>query len=356
MSFRRLASEVLRNLWARPSLSVTVMLVAALVGLSATVWSTTEASRIQAEWDVQVRAGAFTLRAVDAFGDPLDATRCDEISQIDGVEHAGAVLSDLVYGVVGQPSRQVFVSEVTPGYIPVAFPGEADVEGPGVLFGREVAETLGILPHDEVTLVARGSEHKSTLPVDRIATTASRIPGSGSSVFVAMQASGTTSECLVQADPEAVDAVAIVLEGWFDGRVMVVAPVWPGDDTRFDPEEALDFRATRFAGLIAGLALLVLLGLTWVVRRSEFALYRLLGLGTRDVVAMGAFETLLLAAAPFTASVGVTAMAYSNSMVPLAFETLSRDLAGVYPVLLLAPLVVLGLIRLVRPMLVLREG
>lgn len=337
-------------------LSATVFVAALAIGLVSSLWAISTAARIQERWETQLLRGVSSVRVVEALGGPLSGARCDDLNRVVGVRSSGGLIQERLVSTHGRPGSRVYLQRVTPGYAAVAFPAEPDLIGAGVVAGRDVASRLEI--HDGVSLPLLNAPGSTPdwLTIDRAVTTDARIAGAGGAVLVAAAADVDVSECVVDIEPAYLEAVVILLQGWFDGENTVVGPFLPGDDTRADPHSDLTDRPTRFAGIGAGLLLAVSAVAMWLTRRGELSLYVLLGLGYRQLLVMAAAETLVLLAAPFSAGVAVAVLGSESLVVPATLATFPSDLALAAPVVALIPWLSIMIITTARPLLVLRES
>jgi hypothetical protein len=109
---------------------------------------------------------------------------------------------------------------------------------------------------------------------------------------------GGTYECLVESEPGARARVEAVLLGWFPGTATAVTPYFLLPDTGRTPQQEAGARTSAWFPLAA--AGLVALGMLawWVIRRSEFALYGVMGLGRDGLVLMLLAEWAMLCLLP----------------------------------------------------------
>lgn len=352
----RLLSEVWRNNASRPLMSLITVAAAVAVGLVSTTWAISTTTRIQESRELQILRGGFTVRVVETLGGTLNAARCDDLSKRIGVQAAGGLLDEEIVALHGQPSGRVYVQRVTPGYLALAFPAEPGVAGAGVVVGPDLAARLDIKDGQLLPLARPAATKPAWLKVEQVVGTEARISGASSSVLITTTASGDLSECLVAIEPRYVGSVVSLLPGWFDNDSVVVSPFLPVDDTQTDPESDLAERPTKFVGIGAGMLLVLVATSTWLLRRSELALYVILGISRRRLLLMASAEVMILLAAPFCAGVAVMLLARGQSIGPALLATFPSDIALAAPILALLPWLCLLVVSAEQPVRLLREA
>jgi len=301
MLVRGLLIEVYRNLVARRAASVILAAVAAACGIGVAVGSWVVADAATDAWDRQLSRGASAFVVSSSLPGVMDARRCDELQGVSGVRAAGAVLASTTGSFASSPDARVAIMEVTPGYVRAVFPS-ATAALDGVAIGARVAQNNGVLPGAYLRLLD-GSQ--SAMPVAVVDDgMAQRINGIDNAVLVPKPAVGVVDQCLVEAQPGAAKSVEELLVTWFPPEYnwtivpLLTAPEFEIDAVRMMRDSPVPLLAAG-AALVTGLLMWAIL---WS-RRQDLALYRLLGVGTRAIVAMIWLEWAAVVLAP--ASLGV---------------------------------------------------
>jgi hypothetical protein len=161
---------------------------------------------------------------------------------------------------------------------------------------------------------------------------------------------GRVARCLVDADPDRVEAVSELLLSWFDTTQRPGVYPLLDEELGRTPERELAGRSSRRLWVAAA----ALLGLwsvgDWFGRRQELGLYRLLGLSRARIAAVLAVEALVGVLLPVAigASVAIVRQA-ARLRSPLVAGLVGDDLAAAAIVLVLVPAVATVLFALRRP-------
>jgi len=270
------AREVIRGATAR-ALGSTASLVIAL-GLAATCaawgWQDSSGAVRAAASAHSVGVDSFSIRATAQR--PIDSARCDELRTVEGVEGAGAVLRSRTAHPAQDASYTAPIVTATPGYAAVAFPGLRPAGG-SVVAGADAAKRLRLAAGGSIQLVTSDSAAQS-FSLTATAPSSAMVPGLDDAVVVASAERGTVSECVVTARLGSRAAVEAILRDWFPTKDVSIVDLRRADGLALDPDSALRNRVSALGPLAAG-GMLLLFGIisAWT-RRSEFGLYRMLGM------------------------------------------------------------------------------
>jgi hypothetical protein len=295
--------EGLRNIVAAPFLfGALSMAVALLVGGAITA-DLAVINGIVANERAFLDAGGDLLRASVRDWGAIDAARCAAVEHVDGVSAASAMSARQVR-LAGRPDHAQTVLQASAGLETIV---GAPLLGEGQAIASQVvaerwewrAGTLIALLPDAVLGAQTGGA--SWTPPEGVLTLAatpdtSRLGDQASTaIIVAGAAVGDADECIVQAEPQALDSIEAALPAMLGegaiGTVDVQRQVFTG---AFGPDPAGEFaaRPTRMVGIAAGIIVGVLLAfITWT-RRQRAALYATLGMTYTSGVILRASEAI----------------------------------------------------------------
>lgn len=340
LPLRLARDEVLRNLVSARVRTVAVLVMCGAIGASVTLATVTDVERVTRTVDQQYAAGSTVLEVVGPSGERVDAVRCHAIGSVGGVLAAGGVMDLTMVRLDVQPDSETRLLTVTPGYAQAAWPTLVEARTAAVVAGSDYRH-LSWRAGDTVGFSEPGGA-PTPVRLDAVASIRS-VLGDERVVVSRAPPTGTVTSCLVLATPAARRAVARAVEGWF-GDGTSVSDVFVRSDLVQDPQRLLDTRTSRFGWAFGGVALVVVALAQWVARRDEFALYRLLHVGDRGILAMLTFETVLLVLLP--AQVGAAAALGSRPVGELLAVSLSLDVLRLVLVVTAAP--VLGMLAVPR--------
>lgn len=317
--------EAAGNLRASPARTAALIIATLLMSAAATATAAADTAAQEADFDKQVAAGSTTWTLTSGNGTPLPVPRCDALNTVTGIHAAGAIMAATDIYPVTAPTTRITLLTVSPGYLAAAFPNVSP--DTTVLAGTGAATRLGL--GDGATLDYRtttdATAPTTTLTVAQAATERGRIDGINDAILIASPATGTSDGCLAAVDPGAWTVSALVVQGWFAAAHRpLAAPLVLPNDLVADPDRGLRARPSRYVGIAAGLAILVMLTAAWLSRRNEYALYRMLGLTRLRLVAMLTVDTIALGVIPLQAAAGLVALAYATHADPVVAAVLSE--------------------------------
>lgn len=329
--------EALANALAHRLLASILVIISALAPLVALTLTISDVHAIaQRQLQLEARgASVFSVTASDRT--PISALRCDALGSVTGVRSAGSVVAvdDAHSSLPG--GRHVPLLSATPGLATVLWP-ELLLDD-GVAVGAGIADDLGLVPGSSIATT------RGILPVTAVAPPSSRNADHDLLVVQQVAPRGTTRECLVESEPGARDGVEAVLVGWFPGVPTTVVPYFLPPDTGLSPQEELASRLSAWVPLAAaGLAALAMIA-WWVIRRPEFALYSVLGLGTNGLALMLVAEWAVLCLLPGAIGIVNALVASSASLtIPAVAQVAAADTASYLASIILVPLVGVALL------------
>lgn len=263
----------------------------------------------EASW---IEQGGLVLVASNRQSDGLDASRCEALRSLAGVD-AAVGLTRRVVGTTATnvPGRQLPVTYVTPGIWAVLEEPEVEVGRVGI--GDSLAQSVGVTDSSWLELVGQRSaevvvdqETGRTAPTGDIPSGRfSTHPISASvlgdiyadSIFLVRAPTGRVEQCIVRVSPgqrSALRASLPDLLGTSGVPATVADRLVSAGPEQF--QERLSARSTQWLGaLFGGIVALVWLLVRWT-RRSSDALYRTLALDRPSLVLLRWIEWLTLLA------------------------------------------------------------
>lgn len=291
--------ETLANLRARWLSTLSVFVAVFVAAFGSTAMVVVETSEIASyQQDLYEQGATGFVIASNGDGSTLSASRCEELNHIEGVVSAGA-RGDLVPNSSEVPMRQV-----TSGYLRSVHPGEggsvSTIAGSGIAVTKHFVQNSGIVLSSSV------------VRLDAVADKSLRDPRiDGEILQVVPAAAMQARECVVIGSTSSTRGVEGLLTNWFAPQKTSVAPLAPKLAAAVSPHDRFAARSSLTVPIAAGVvAVLVLVGV-WVSRRSDFALYRLLGARRGPLVFGLAMECLLLVTVP-----SVSGIAFAAAMNP----------------------------------------
>lgn len=324
-------SEVHRNLMSSPVRSLVLMLMFLAIGVGVSAFTRGDTDRIAAVAATQYRAGAFVYELVGPSGARVDALKCNSLNGVDGVVAAGGVMASSVVALESQPEAQLRLLTVTPSFIGAAWPGVSSANRLSVFAGNSLKD-LGIAPDSRVRYQTTQGE-SYVLHVDAVAHDPS-VTGEERLLVEVAPPSGTLDSCLVLVAPPATHAAGEAFSGFF-GAGTTVRAVLLSSDLIADPKALFASRLSGLGWLAAGLACAIILVGSWLARRHEFALYRLMGFTEPAVFVMLCAEAALVCFVP--AQLGLMIGVGGHGLDPLTAQALFVDVARLDAVMLALP-------------------
>lgn len=326
-------TEVGRNLRTSPLRTIVLMLVFLAVGAGVSAFTISDVERIADVAEAQYRAGAFVYEVVGPSGERVDALRCNALNGEAGVSAAGGVMARTAVSLASQPDAELRLLTVTPHFIAAAWPGDHATTSPSTFAGSALMD-LGVRDEASVRYRVRDGDQQ-LIDIDAIASTRA-VTGAEAVLVEVAPPSGTVDSCLVLVKPsvdgEAYDALA----GLF-GPGTTVRELLPPSGLVADPEALFDGRLSAYAWLAASIVCAIALFGSWLGRRQEYALYRLIGFSEGAVFAMLCTEAALVCVLP--AQLGLILGMGTQPLELLTSAALALDVARFDAAILVLPAV-----------------
>jgi hypothetical protein len=281
-----------------------VVIVAVVVGLVSIV-TVVELGQIQDAVDTDTalsNAGRYVFVAfADGDSAPIDPRRCLAIDQNPAVKATGGFTETGRVRIEKAPGELLRLRSTIGRTVAMLSPDSTVAPG-DIYVAQPAAQRIGLRTGTTVVLGDEMGPAEMSV-VDMSA----RIPDPGPWLWSADGPVLPLDECWVEVNPSTATGASDWISAWLSqGAGTIGAVPFLGEDRfRLDPQEAFHTRPTKFAWLVGGVAIGLLLTLVLWFRRSEIALYRTVGssagqtallLGTPYVilVAMGAVGGVLL--------------------------------------------------------------
>lgn len=342
---RLITHEALCNIRATPLSSLLRILIAAIAAAGCILYTVHDVNGIQGRYQAQLDAGRYMWREAGATQTArISASRCDALQAVDGVTAAGSVLDTASASLSNQPLATYDIRRVTPGYVaaiwPDADPGALDG---GVVVGNLAATNLGLVPGAAVTFLRPS---KTWIPtsssVAMVMGSSPRFSTADRQILVVAPPTGTTTECVVAAAPGASNSVGTLMSSWFPPDTGSLTSPWLRDQQfGVSPEDELLSRRSQFGWPVGLLLIILTTGYLWYGRRSDDALYLLLGWRKRSLFVLHLIETICLSIVPAAVSgiVALSAVTKDASVTSLRLAPL--DLVSLQIGILFVPVVFL---------------
>lgn len=299
-SFRKrtVIREALLNLRARPALSAAVFIVSATAAFLLTLGTTLDVSTIASQYAAQVSSGVNVASVTSIDSSPLDAGRCAQLEGVPGVLDAGGLAGYRAINIGGTGSHAT-VAEVTSGYAAIIWPQLRQTsENLSVVAGRALAADQGLRPGSLVTIQEATSSAPSKLKISAVAPASQRNPRFDNYIAVIVPPTGSVSSCIFESRPGSQAGLGGLIAGWFPNTPTNLAPLTETGTVGTTPAQLFAARISQaFPALAFAAIALAALGF-WTMRRSEYALYRLLGMPAAKLLLALVVEGTFLIALP----------------------------------------------------------
>lgn len=299
-TFRRRAviREALLNLRARPALSLVVFTASATAAFLLTFGTSLDVSAISSQYAAQVSSGVNVASVTSVDSSPLGAGRCAQLGDVPGVLDAGGLVRYRPV-IIGGTGARVTVAEVTSGYAAIIWPQLRQTRGNlTVVAGSAIAVDQGLRKGSQVAIGEATNSVLSKVRINAVASTSQRSPRFDNYIAVIVPPTGNVSSCVFESQPGSQTGLGGLVPSWFPNIPTNLAPLTEIGTIGTTPAQLFASRISQaFPALAFALIALATLGF-WVMRRSEFALYRLLGMPTSKLLLALVVESTLLIALP----------------------------------------------------------
>ncbi|TFD00504.1 FtsX-like permease family protein [Cryobacterium sinapicolor] len=348
-----LARETVRNLGSAPALLTLAVIMGLASGLAVPLVTAMEVGSVVRDDLAAVAAGTNTLSVAGENRGPISAARCDQLNAISGVISAGGVVSRASVNVASRPNESLELVRGTVGLAAIFWPGDQLDPSKSVAFvsGSRNAVTFGITEGAPIAFSKVADQSTTTtIVLSQIAAPSTRKTALDSAFFEVVPPVGSIVECLVEASPGARDKVESILVGWFPlTSATSVSPYFQLTDPGSTTEQKLHDRLSQHFPLAALIVTFTTVIAVWYSRRSEFALYRSLGLKKVQFLLLLVLETVVLVFVPIHLGLSLSLYFLTGQLGSLVVQLALLDGTRLLSLLPLIPLLsFLLLIRSIR--------
>lgn len=278
----RLASvvgESLRSASARP-VRLTVMALVAALALGATfLMEANEVHNVRAAIESATRGGVGVL-IVDNNGETFPGDGCSRATRSSDVIAAGEIYHVQTSRSEAVPTALFQVATVSAGYLRVIDPNFSPAAPGAFVLGTEVPSALGLTVGSRLKMV----DERAGVVGD-VEHGVPRVPEQSRWIY-RTDVRGEQApilECWVEVGLDDVDSFTRVVPSLFAEADKVRVRHLTSSDALTVSVQRFRDRPSRFGWLVAGVLLGFLAGIGSLMRRSEYALYRLSGFSRNDV-------------------------------------------------------------------------
>jgi hypothetical protein len=279
-----LATEAFLTVHARLARSVVIVVSLSFVFTLSTVPELFEARRSAESIQEAVDAGSNVL-IVSSNAGTISSLECLSLQSNDAILRVGAIGAASVTSLTTSPGVPVQRASVTPGYLDVLAP-KVQPYADGAYFGPAVASEFSYQEGAEVKF----GDNRAT-PFESTLADPTRDPTRDRWIYVVGASSPVAAECWIEAHRGSLEATKALIPSVFSADQLRI------ESAKTNPDQSIqstwNSRASQYIGYAAGAVAALLVGLVVWGRRSEFALYSILGFSRVDVILIAAIESLL---------------------------------------------------------------
>jgi len=346
-------AEAVRNLISRPVLSCAIALLSAGTMFASIALTALETNQILSFQTQLEERGIYVQTVAGTAGTPISATRCESLNMIEGVKAAGGLVGASSVRLLSHPSVPVSIVRATPNYASIIWPETRSMPAKGLIVGAEIAAELGLVPG--AGFVRGGTDSaKLDASVASVAKPSMRDGNFDAYVVEPVSPRGQVRSCLVEAEPGAYLGVQQLLTTWFSDEVVSVSPLYALPKEGLTPQQQMQSRLSQYFPFGAILLVTCAAVASWLIRRKDFALYRLLGMPPRKLFTNVFSEWLLTVMLPSSAGAVFAMIAVAPQLSGIVLEAAVLDAARLFALIWLVPCLGLLLVGGGSPLAVLR--
>lgn len=347
-----LIKEALKNLAAGRGQGAIAFVASLVLGAGVCFLTVTDVSAIQSQHDELAIRGAYVFSVTDINRERLSGPRCEQLRTIPGVTAAGGIVTTSTLSTDISPATTVQFSEGTPGLADVLWPSgflESEPAFGSNIVGADLAERFGLRAGTEFSVIDSSGEIVQ-VPISAVALHTERLPAFDFGMLSIVTPMNNVTACLVEVKSTAVAAVGNILVGWFENPDARSSNFFPVDAVGDTPEEKLLTRLSQYGPLVAfALAALVVVIVTGA-RRSDFALYAILGLRPSGLLIMLVVEYVLLVLLPVFSGFFVAILVAAPSFREVTLILTMLDAARFAVLTVVIPAIAFFTLRLGAPL------
>lgn len=330
--------EAERNFLSRPLLSGLIAILICAACFASVALSANDLSKVSQQLTRLDQEGFHTWVFTSA-GEPIQAEACERINQVSSVESAGAVIRNRQVAPTLMPNMDVMEKTVTSGYLRAVWgPGAESSAGYRNYVGMDLGQRAGLRSGSTFSYFDKTLDATTVIEVDWIADRAGRVPGAQLQIFLLGPAEGIALECVVTIAPSERDQTLNLLTSWL-GTDITVSQAGSSSVELVEPQQLLDARISKYLWLVSGIVVWILLCFLWFSRRSEYALYRTVGLDSAGELRMLAWEAAWLGIFPAALGSGIALLLFAKgAYLDVLWVQLALDWVRLLLVISMAPL------------------
>ncbi len=342
-----LIGEAGRNLAAHWGQTIALVALSAIIGCGVCLATAWQAADITGRFDTLVGKGVNVITVTADRGAYLSGSECEALNNIPGIDHAGGLAPSVVADSGALPTRSMTIMVGTPNVAQVLWPELAKPGSPGTaIAGAQLSTQYGLVSDSYLNI--KDSGKFENLLIAQVAPPSTRNTPYDTRALRIQRPDATITSCLVEATPGAENDVAKLLNsGWFSTpSETYVTPYFVDASTGLTPRQELHQRASSL-GPVVGATVLIIVALTLLMaRRTEYSLYRLLGVTRPGLILQLSVELLAAILLPIQFGVMVALVIMHGELGPVALQLTLLDYARLNALLLLLPPI--GLFSLTR--------
>ncbi|UJP09307.1 hypothetical protein L2X99_12800 [Microbacterium sp. KUDC0406] len=346
MSLRDAIAEALANLESRWLFATLIALLVFAGSFGSSLLVAAEVRAASQLHESLVERGATGFAVTSTTADGLSSVRCEQLNNVAGVDAAGARAS-----TTQRSSSALVMRVVTPGYVKAVMPTVNS--NPKVVAGDKVAASNRLVAGSRLTQEELPGE---TLQVSIVAPPTPRDPRASSELLLVQPPVGQAQECFVIAEDGASAGVEALLTTWFLHDGVDVSPLRPSSGSEITAQALMEARASRIVPAAVAVGCVVFLLLFWMVRISDFALYRMLGADRGAVAAQLVIEASMLLFGPAASGMAFALLASVTSTNPLITRIMLLSFGQMFCLLSLALPLGYLLLLIKSPVGLIRQG
>ena len=330
MTFEVMLREAFMNVVAAPLRSLLLIGAAFLAAAGVVSVSAVDLGSIASREQAMVDSGIYVYRVQTVS--PVPAILCDRLRFDNGILDSGALLSRQQGTLRDLPGASVQRIVATTGYLRIGW-ADSTAGLNGSTAGSGLLSAFGFRAGTRTTFTDTVGR-QAPITIDLAARPTERLPGANFFIASPSLPLGDTRECLVEADPHAMEAVATYLVTTFGPDTVITPLAQPREST----EDLLHQRLSLWTPIVVPAAVALFFVLGQYGRRADLALYRLLGTTRSKLFLLTYLEAGITLIAPFAAGLVASVLIFNavEPMTALVVPYLANDAVRSWLLMLIA--------------------
>jgi len=273
------------------------MFVAGMVMLAVSLVETLTAASIEARTVTGISAGTTTIKITGDPGTPILARDCVDLNGQLGIVAAGGVGGVSSVHASSSPGLGFSLAYATGDFVTVLTGVHRTGGESGVVMPMELSHELGVQSGSQVFIDGE------VMPVAEVASLGQRDQTLGRTVLYPAAPTGVVSACYVQLTPQAFATGVTIVSAHFSGVRALDIRILASQGAFDDPRDLWGDRATRYGWVAAGAILTAFCLFAGRGRRSEYAVYLIVGTRRSTVAAISLLEQQIVLVAAVCSAV-----------------------------------------------------